>query len=243
MISGTSQEDLAKAVHEIQSMATHFMLIRGLTNTSNTPCDVTVKVTIPVRFVGLVIGYNGQMIQSIQCQSETYIISPFKNGPPIFEIIGLPPNVAKAKYFIESYIESRTAINRKPIGDIDNYFKKLALESAFDESGKSDNYFTSGINNCRFLKTNESAVLNNMRKPNFVESIPAAGNSKAVGAEINLIRRSRCNICKLKAIEVAFPHCYHVLACMDCANRVITSNNPICDVCGQILEEIRVFKK
>lgn len=243
MISGTSQEDLAKAVYEIESMATHFMLIRGLTDGSSTPSDITIKVTIPVRFVGLVIGYNGQMIQSIQCQSETYIISPFKNGPPIFEIIGMPSNVAKAKYFIESYIESRTAINRKPIGDINSYFKQLSLESNFDESDKRDNYFTAGINNCRFLKTNDSTALNNFRKHCDVEAIPAAGNNKAVGAEINLIRRTRCNICKLNGIEVAFLRCYHVLACFDCAKRVITSSNPICDICGQILEDIRVFKK
>ena len=68
------------------------------------------QVQVPYRVVGLVVGPKGQTIKQIQTKTSTYIVTPSREREPIFEISGLPENVAKAREEIVSYITVRTGM-------------------------------------------------------------------------------------------------------------------------------------
>ncbi|XP_063721157.1 RNA-binding protein MEX3B-like isoform X2 [Symsagittifera roscoffensis] len=99
VISG-QRESVALAVQEIHQASAHFTniraeRIRGL---------VIDRVQVPYRHVGLVVGPRGQKIKQIQTKTSTLIITPIRESEPIFEISGLPENVAKAREEIVSHI-------------------------------------------------------------------------------------------------------------------------------------------
>lgn len=83
------------------------------TNSKNTPTllqqhQITREVRVPFKVVGLVVGPKGATIKRIQESTHTYIVTPGRDRDPVFEIIGCPENVQKAKKEIESYISLRT---------------------------------------------------------------------------------------------------------------------------------------
>ena len=69
---------------------------------------VTVKVRVPYKVVGLVVGPRGSTIKRIQNETHTYIVTPSREKDPVFEVTGLPENVEVAKQEIEAYIATRT---------------------------------------------------------------------------------------------------------------------------------------
>ena len=70
--------------------------------------QITKEVRVPFKVVGLVVGPKGATIKRIQESTHTYIVTPGRDRDPVFEIIGCPDNVQKAKKEIESYISLRT---------------------------------------------------------------------------------------------------------------------------------------
>src|SRR6218665_3966234 len=69
--------------------------------------QLTIGVRVPVCVVGLVVGPKGATIKRIQQETQTYIVTPGRDKDPVFEVIGSPENVEKARLEIESYIETR----------------------------------------------------------------------------------------------------------------------------------------
>lgn len=127
------REDVASAKREILSAAEHFSQIRASRrNLTNRPTNnvssvggapsvgggggpagaptgqVTQEVRVPFRVVGLVVGPKGATVKRIQQETQTYIVTPSRDKDPVFEIIGTPENVERAKREIESYISLRT---------------------------------------------------------------------------------------------------------------------------------------
>jgi len=62
----------------------------------------TIQVTVKVEKVGLVVGPQGSVIQSIALNTHTVIISPRKGQDPVFFITGAKRNVDAAKQLIEA---------------------------------------------------------------------------------------------------------------------------------------------
>ncbi|ESO01166.1 hypothetical protein HELRODRAFT_143355, partial [Helobdella robusta] len=116
------QEDVQVAKQEILAAADHFSQIRATRKTSgnfssssssspsssNGPNVTTKEVRVPFKVVGLVVGPKGATIKRIQEETQTYIVTPSRDKDPVFEIIGCPENVEKARQEIESYINLRT---------------------------------------------------------------------------------------------------------------------------------------
>lgn len=200
------------------------------------PGDIAIKVNIPQRLVGLVVGYKGETIRYIQYQTDTKIVTPMRNEAPIFEIAGTPANVEKAKHYIETYIDSRTRINRESSGDVLGFFNQLSLETSqiFKD--------VTNLNDYRY----SDEIVWNSNTINLIDTIPGSLiNNKAVGAEINLIRRSKCSFCKVNEVKATILPCRHALSCIVCANNVTTAfNNLTCVVCNQNFGSgFMIFKK
>nr|KAG5685341.1 hypothetical protein BaRGS_018339 [Batillaria attramentaria] len=122
------REDVQAAKKEIEAAADHFTQIRasrrgsssGYVNGSSSnggppsppggPGQVTLRVPVPYRVVGLVVGPKGATIKRIQQQTHTYIVTPSRDRDPVFEITGTMPNVNAAKREIEQHIASRTGL-------------------------------------------------------------------------------------------------------------------------------------
>lgn len=208
------------------------------------PGDVTIKISIEQKVVGLVVGFKGITIKNIQYQSNTYIVTPSRDQSPIFEITGSPINVEKAKYLIEAHITSKTKSNREPTNDFMNCFNQSYLNtSQIYQSVTNNNYYLRNIANNYSFPDNNLAAIWNSTNIDLIKPIPTIIN-KAVGAEINLIRRSRCSFCKVNEVKATILPCKHELFCIDCADKVSTSINPVCVVCGQFLESaIMILKK
>merc|ERR1712117_130332 len=102
------------AVTEIERASAHFTNIRATRNRGlaapSVEGQITDRVQVPYRVVGLVVGPKGQTIKQIQTKTNTYIVTPSRERDPIFEITGLPENVAKAREEIISYITVRTGM-------------------------------------------------------------------------------------------------------------------------------------
>ena len=58
--------------------------------------------------VGLVVGPKGATIKRIQQTTHTYIVTPSREKDPVFEVMGSPDCVEKARKEIESHIAMRT---------------------------------------------------------------------------------------------------------------------------------------
>lgn len=67
----------------------------------------TLGVRVPVSMVGLVVGPKGATIKRIQADTGTYIVTPGRDRDPVFEVIGSPGAVQKARQHIDAYIETR----------------------------------------------------------------------------------------------------------------------------------------
>ena len=110
------KEDVALAKREILSAAEHFSQIRAQRKSSalstgpptNVPGHTTIKVRVPYRVVGLVVGPKGATIKRIQQITNTYIVTPSRDKEPVFEVTGLPENVESARNEIQNHIALRT---------------------------------------------------------------------------------------------------------------------------------------
>jgi len=69
----------------------------------------TVGVRVPMSMVGLVVGPKGATIKRIQADTGTYIVTPGRDRDPVFEVIGSPDAVDRARRHIDAYIETRLA--------------------------------------------------------------------------------------------------------------------------------------
>jgi len=69
----------------------------------------TLGVRVPMSMVGLVVGPKGATIKRIQADTGTYIVTPGRDRDPVFEVIGSPDAVEKARQHIDAYIETRLA--------------------------------------------------------------------------------------------------------------------------------------
>ena len=107
-------EDVALAKNEIMSTADHFTKIRANRRNNGAPNsrpeDVTIKVPVIVRFVGLLVGSKGATIKNIQQKTDTYIITPSREKEPVFEVRGLPQNVLRAQELMYEHIYERTGL-------------------------------------------------------------------------------------------------------------------------------------
>ncbi|XP_010220439.1 PREDICTED: LOW QUALITY PROTEIN: RNA-binding protein MEX3A [Tinamus guttatus] len=140
MVTGR-REDVAMALQEIISAAEHFSMIRASRNKAGTtfgsaptlPGQVTIRVRVPYRVVGLVVGPKGATIKRIQQQTNTYIITPSRDRDPVFEITGAPGNVERAREEIETHIAVRT-------GKILEYNNENDFLSSSPDSGMENRY-------------------------------------------------------------------------------------------------------
>uniref|UniRef100_A0A670ZLN0 Mex-3 RNA binding family member A n=1 Tax=Pseudonaja textilis TaxID=8673 RepID=A0A670ZLN0_PSETE len=140
MVTGR-REDVAMARREIISAAEHFSMIRASRNKAGPafgsaptlPGQVTIRVRVPYRVVGLVVGPKGATIKRIQQQTNTYIITPSRDRDPVFEITGAPGNVERAREEIETHIAVRT-------GKILEYNNENDFLSSSPDSGMENRY-------------------------------------------------------------------------------------------------------
>ncbi|NXM78059.1 MEX3C ligase, partial [Serilophus lunatus] len=114
------REDVAMAKQEILSAANHFSMIRACRGStpggpscprpgpSTLPGHTMVQVRVPYHMVGLVVGPKGATIKRIQQQTHTYIVTPSRDKEPVFEVMGMPENVDRAREEIEIHIAMRT---------------------------------------------------------------------------------------------------------------------------------------
>ncbi|TKR63584.1 hypothetical protein L596_027396 [Steinernema carpocapsae] len=126
------QEDVLEAKREIECAAEHFTQIRASRRHSQggvpAPGHVTAYVRVPLRVVGLVVGPKGATIKRIQQDTHTYIITPSREREPVFEVTGLPQNVASARREIEQHIYQRTG--SMPITDQNTPISQYDLQNA-----------------------------------------------------------------------------------------------------------------
>jgi len=119
------REDVSAAKQEILSAAEHFSQIRASRRAAATPNaaptrpstsaqasgntsgQVTCEVRVPVRSVGLVVGPKGSTVKRIQQLTQTYILTPSRGTDPIFEVVGTPDNVERARKEIESRVQQQ----------------------------------------------------------------------------------------------------------------------------------------
>lgn len=69
--------------------------------------QVTCEVRVPVRSVGLVVGPKGSTVKRIQQLTQTYIVTPSRGTEPVFEVVGSPDNVERARREIESRVQQQ----------------------------------------------------------------------------------------------------------------------------------------
>ena len=62
---------------------------------------------MPVRSVGLVVGPKGSTVKRIQQLTQTYIVTPSRGTEPVFEVVGPPDNVERARREIESRVQQQ----------------------------------------------------------------------------------------------------------------------------------------
>jgi len=125
------REDVSAAKQEILSAAEHFSQIRASrrvaasgsasSSSARSPTSVptaatsggganghvTCEVRVPVRSVGLVVGPKGSTVKRIQQLTQTYIVTPSRGTEPVFEVVGSPDNVERAKREIESRVQQQ----------------------------------------------------------------------------------------------------------------------------------------
>lgn len=94
------------------------------------PGQIVEKVTVPYQVVGLVVGPRGTTIKRIQQNTNTYIKTPSRDSQPVFDIQGIPSNVAQAKIEIENYIQLRTNNNITPTPPTNGYCSSSSSSSS-----------------------------------------------------------------------------------------------------------------
>lgn len=67
--------------------------------------DDKTNVLVPKEAVGFIMGVKGASIKRIQELTKALIRSPYRNGPPIFEVSGLPEAVELAKGEINRLVD------------------------------------------------------------------------------------------------------------------------------------------
>jgi len=60
-----------------------------------------------VRSVGLVVGPKGSTVKRIQQLTQTYIVTPSRGTEPVFEVVGAPDNVERARREIECRVQQQ----------------------------------------------------------------------------------------------------------------------------------------
>lgn len=103
------------------------------------PGQIIEKVTVPYQVVGLVVGPRGTTIKRIQQNTNTYIKTPSRDSQPVFDIQGMPGNVAQAKIEIENYIQLRTNNNMTPTNGYCSS-SSSSSSSSTTESNQNGNY-------------------------------------------------------------------------------------------------------
>lgn len=156
------KEDVAQAKQQIISAANHFSSIRasrrsgscsttgpqasnyssGTSSPTSTPGHTTMQVPVPYKVVGLVVGPKGATIKRIQQATSTYIVTPGRDKEPVFEVTGLPENVAKAKEEIEKHIASRTGTDNNSDLQIDD-FQVNGIDHGYHDQNKEPGSTTS----------------------------------------------------------------------------------------------------
>ena len=165
------REDVAMAKREILAAAEHFSQIRASrkASTSQSPPitspagagvqpptpfggenHITIKVRVPYRVVGLVVGPKGATVKRIQQLTNTYIITPSRDREPCFEVTGTPENVEIAKREIESYIALRTGGSVDGSSDDADY--PISPTGDFNGSIVADPIYTSAAHHYSTLR-------------------------------------------------------------------------------------------
>ena len=182
------REDVAMAKREILAAAEHFSQIRasrkasasqsppitspGVAVQPPTPFGgdnhITIRVRVPYRVVGLVVGPKGATVKRIQQLTNTYIITPSRDREPCFEVTGTPENVEIAKREIESYIALRTGGSVDGSSDDADY--PLSPTGDINGSIVADPIYTSAAHHYSTLR---EAQMN--RANQFVAAVPPRG--------------------------------------------------------------------
>uniref|UniRef100_A0A8C5L6P3 Mex3 RNA binding family member A n=1 Tax=Jaculus jaculus TaxID=51337 RepID=A0A8C5L6P3_JACJA len=274
MVTGR-REDVATARREIISAAEHFSMIRASRNKSGAafgvapalPGQVTIRVRVPYRVVGLVVGPKGATIKRIQQQTNTYIITPSRDRDPVFEITGAPGNVERAREEIETHIAVRTGKILEYNSDSDFLAGSpdAALESRYSDAWRVH------PPGCKPLSTfrqnslgciGECGVDTAFEAPRLGDGgggylFPGYGVGKQdvyygvaetspplwAGQE-NATPTSVLFAAAAAASEVtaALVPCGHNLFCMECAVRICERTDPECPVCHiTATQAIRIF--
>eukprot|EP00118_Oscarella_pearsei_P025008 m.307305 g.307305 ORF g.307305 m.307305 type:complete len:578 (+) comp42129_c0_seq1:3559-5292(+) len=197
------REDVAMAKREILAAAEHFSQIRATrkASTSQSPPltspsfgsnpsgfggenQVTIKVRVPYRVVGLVVGPKGATIKRIQQLTNTYIITPSRDKEPCFEVTGTPENAEIAKREIESYIALRTGGSVDGSSDDADY--PMSPVSDFNGPLTPDPIYTSAAHH---FSTIREAQMNN--RPNHFSRGDPSGGGNGGGVANGVFFRSK----------------------------------------------------
>ncbi|XP_025902440.1 RNA-binding protein MEX3A [Nothoprocta perdicaria] len=274
MVTGR-REDVAMARREIISAAEHFSMIRASRNKAGTtfgsaptlPGQVTIRVRVPYRVVGLVVGPKGATIKRIQQQTNTYIITPSRDRDPVFEITGAPGNVERAREEIETHIAVRT-------GKILEYNNENDFLSSSPDSGMENRYSEAWrvhtpapgckplstfrqnslgcIGDCSVEPVYETPRLNDqndfnygylfpnygVNKQDLYYGVPESGAPMWAGQE----NTNPVSVLFSKGQRSGSAACGHNLFCMECAVRICERTEPECPVChAAATQAIRIF--
>ena len=128
------KEDVAAAKTEILSAAEHFSQIRATRRPGgppgpNVPGQVTKKVQVPYRMVGLIVGAKGNFIKKIQQQTNTYIVTPSREKAPVFEVTGVEENVDQARRLMYLHIAEHMdrPFDAKSLADLEGNANDVSL--------------------------------------------------------------------------------------------------------------------
>ncbi len=100
-------EHVSSAKREILELVEHLSELRAPRKGTEDKVT-TIRIRVPYKVVGLVVGPKGATVKRIQQATQTYIVTPSRHKEPYFEVKGPPANVEKAKKEIERYIALRT---------------------------------------------------------------------------------------------------------------------------------------
>lgn len=127
------KEDVAEAVKYLKSASDFFTtieseksMLQSAAIKSSQGKVIVVKFSIPVGYVGLVVGVKGCTIKAIEKQSKTFIQSPVMDSEPLFIITGSSENCEIAMRFICRYLAlrgvGRGTLHEVSEGESDSFF-------------------------------------------------------------------------------------------------------------------------
>lgn len=182
------KEDVTLAKREIISAAEHFSQIRAQRKNNtlnslapgppspNAPGTTTIKVRVPYRVVGLVVGPKGATIKNIQQKTNTYIVTPSRDKEPVFEVTGLSENVESARNAILNHISMRTGGLLDAPADDNVFHNGDSLHTSFSDFNPGSIY--SSGSQSSYSSFRDASSLSSQQRSYSTDSYSYSGSNK-----------------------------------------------------------------